>query len=97
MGQLGLGKKQAGFSPTIVDDLPPVTSISAGHSHSLFVSEDGVIYFTGSNGYGQLCADTDGENILRPTALDVKKGPVISREAIKESSFILYEDGSVNA
>ncbi|KAL7536848.1 hypothetical protein ACHAXR_013193, partial [Thalassiosira sp. AJA248-18] len=97
VGQLGLGKKQAEFSPTIVDGISTVfvSSISAGHSHSLFMAPDDGIYFSGSNEYGQLC--TDGENVLTPKALNIDERVAISFEAIKESSYILYEDGSVNA
>ena len=97
MGQLGLGKKQAGFSPMLVDSIKsPVSSISAGHSHSLFVAEDG-IYVTGSNEYGQLCTDTAGQNVITPKALNIEERVATSFDAIKESSYILYEDGSVNS
>ena len=96
VGQLGLGEGLIDTaSPTMVDGLGLVTSISAGHSHSLFTARDG-IYFTGSNEFGQLCADTGGDNISTPRALNIDQRVAVSFEAIKESSFILYEDGSVN-
>ncbi|KAL7537849.1 hypothetical protein ACHAXR_012514 [Thalassiosira sp. AJA248-18] len=98
VGQLGLGMTSKKTSvPTMIDGLPFATSISAGHSHSLFTAEDG-IYFTGSNQFGQLCADTDGQDLFSPTSIeDIDIENVISFEAIKSSSFVLYADGSVNS
>ncbi|KAL3773023.1 hypothetical protein ACHAW5_000988 [Stephanodiscus triporus] len=96
-GQLGLGEEQTVSSPTKLGDLTSaVLSVSAGHSHSLLMATDG-IYLSGSNEYGQLCVDTKGENVLTPTALEIDERVAISFEAIKESTFILYDDGSVNA
>ncbi|KAL3826440.1 hypothetical protein ACHAXA_011249 [Cyclostephanos tholiformis] len=96
-GQLGLGEKQTVSSPTKLSDLSSiVTSVSAGHSHSLFMATDG-IYLSGSNEYGQICVDTSGKNVLTPTALQIDERVAIAFESIKESTFILYEDGSVNA
>lgn len=96
-GQLGLREEQTVSSPTKLGDLTStVSSVSAGHSHSLFMATDG-IYLSGSNEYGQICADTSGENVLTPTALEIDERVAIAFEAIKESTFILYEDGSVNA
>ncbi len=96
VGQLGL-EENAVLSPTMLQGLTsPVSSVSAGHSHSLFMASDGV-YLTGSNEYGQLCTDTNGQNVLTITAFDIDERVAISFEAIKQSSFILYEDGSVNS
>lgn len=50
----------------------------------------------GSNKYGQLCVDTGGEDISTPTMLDINDQVAASVMAIKESSFILYEDGTVS-
>ena len=72
------------------------TPISAGHSHSLFVVEDG-IYFMVSNKYGQLFVDTVGQDLCEPGTLDsLPTSSVRSFEAGNYSSYILYEDGSVN-
>ena len=98
-GQLGLGDSVAGttgMTATKIEGLSEVSSVSAGHSHSLFMAADG-IYLSGSNEYGQMCVDNNGENVLSPKALEVEERVVIAFEAIKESSFILYEDGSVNS
>ena len=94
-GQTGLGEALTETSsPTLLEGLSSVISISAGHSHSLFTADDGM-YYTGSNSYGQLCTDTGGENVFTPTKIEVSN-TVTSFEAIKESSFMLNEDGSVN-
>jgi len=111
VGQLGLGGGGGDVGITMIYASPTlvevgsseafVSSVSAGLSHSLFTAEDDdggvVVYFTGSNEYGQLCADTGGEDVTNPTALDVDERVAISLEAIRESSYILYEDGSVGA
>ena len=94
-GQLGLDVVQDVSTPTLIEGFDGVLSISAGHSHSLFTAEDG-IYYAGSNEFGQLCIDTSGDNIKIFTKLDVSEA-VTSFEAIKESSYILYEDGSVRS
>lgn len=96
VGQIGLGLTRDTSLPTLIEDVPSVTSISAGHSHSLLMADDGP-YFTGSNEYGQLCVDTDGGDILTPVALNIENKVAVSLEAIKDSSYILYEDGSVSA
>jgi len=38
------------------------TLVSAGRDHSLIMASDG-LYVMGSNEYGQLCADTNGQNV----------------------------------
>jgi len=94
-GQLGLDVVQDVSTPTLIEGYGGVLSISAGHSHSLFTAEDG-IYYAGNNEYGQLCIDTSGDNIKIFTKLDISEA-VSSFEAIKESSYILHEDGSVRS
>jgi alpha-tubulin suppressor-like RCC1 family protein len=96
VGQLGLGTMSKTSVPSMIDGLASISSVSAGHSHSLFMS-DTSIYFTGSNEFGQLCKETNGENLLTPESLDIPGiESSVSFEAIKSSSYILYSDGSVN-
>lgn len=96
IGQIGLGEGlDETSSPTMLDDLNSVSSISAGHRHSLFTADDG-IYLTGSNEFGQLCTDTGGTDIYRPGSLGVDRATIISFEAISESSYILYDNGLVD-
>jgi len=48
-GQLGLGHTLNVYTPTIVPKLPPISSASAGRSHSLLIAEDGTVYSAGDN------------------------------------------------
>ena len=59
------------------------------------MAEDG-IYLSGSNEYGQLCTDTGGDNVSVPGGLQVDERVATQFEATKYSSYILYEDGSIN-
>ena len=94
VGQLGLGKDVVDSQvPKTIEGLERVTSISTGHSHSLFTTQDST-YFVGSNEFGQLCI-SEKENVFTPRALDTSQKSVLSFEAIRESSFILYKDGLV--
>ena len=94
VGQLGLKRRQAVSSPTQLENIPSVSNISAGHSHSLFMASNEV-YVMGSNEFGQLCTNTSGKNVLSPRALNLDQGVAISFEATKKSSYVLYRDGSV--
>ena len=101
-GEIGLGETvRSASEPTLVEGFSgSVTAVSSGHSHSLFTTTDG-IYFTGSNEFGQLCGDTDDENVFVPQELSVEQRvaieEVVSFEATAYSSYILYTDGSVNS
>jgi alpha-tubulin suppressor-like RCC1 family protein len=58
-----------------------------------------VLYVTGSNMYGQLCVnETVGENVTTPyQILDVNMSIVSSFDAIRSSSYISFNDGSIGA
>ena len=95
-GQLGLG---TGTAPRLVPtkiDLSSVQSVSAGLSHSLFVTNSN-LYVTGSNQYGQLCRIPIGQVVRKPVTLPVSRGNVRQFEAIKDSSYILFKDRSVDS
>ncbi|XP_077396460.1 E3 ISG15--protein ligase HERC5-like isoform X2 [Festucalex cinctus] len=56
-GQLGLGKQiSLQYTPKLVHTLTgiPVTQISAGAAHVLFLTLSGLVYCCGANGHGQL-------------------------------------------
>lgn len=96
MGQLGLGPElQAVNQPTNLGIGSPAISVSAGKDHSLIMADDG-IYVMGSNEFGQLCTNTNGEPLLIPRALAIDEEVVSEFQAIQSSSFLLYNDGSVN-
>ena len=96
VGQLGLGDGVSRTSsPTMLDVLSSVVSVSAGVEHSLFMAEDG-IFVTGDNSYGQLCSNSTN-TITSPMLIDIPIKNIVTFEAIKFSSYILYIDGSINA
>ena len=98
LGQLGLGKQTKTVdTPTKWKFLKgKVSSISSGRDHSLITADDG-LYVTGSNEFGQLCADTDSKVFTPEKLTDIKRQQVASFEAIKTSSYIVYTDGSASA
>jgi alpha-tubulin suppressor-like RCC1 family protein len=71
-GQLGLGNTDKQITPTSIDiyynsdsqqityDLITITKISAGDSHSLFLTREGQVYSCGLNNDGQLGLGTSG-------------------------------------
>ena len=97
LGQLGLGEGIADTSvPMMNENIDGVLSISAGHSHSLFVTDDG-LYSSGSNEFGQLCANSNGADVFEPQVIETDSPEVNSFEAIRTSSYILYSDGSLES
>jgi alpha-tubulin suppressor-like RCC1 family protein len=55
-GRLGLGKLETKFTPTpvVFDRRIHITSVQLGHTHTIALSSDGIVYTWGSNEYGQL-------------------------------------------
>lgn len=97
-GQLGLDAIGETETPTLLEGIPIVQSLSAGFDYSLFKGSDG-LYVTGNNLYGQLCVnETIGENVTTPYLIsDVDVSIVSSFDAIRSSSYISFNDGSVGA
>ena len=94
--KIGLGFTQQVKSPTKVTSLDSVLSISAGHSHSLFTTQNG-LYNTGSNQYKQLCRAQSG-NVRVPTLLGVAPIEKVNQfKAGKYSSYVLFNDKSVGS
>ncbi|KAL3826438.1 hypothetical protein ACHAXA_011247 [Cyclostephanos tholiformis] len=102
LGQLGLGDEV--ISTTTPDDsngLIDVLSISAGQKFALIRTGEG-LFGMGDNTYGQLCLDTNGKSTVVPTLIDsvddvIPSTDVISFKAGRESSYMLFADGSVVA
>lgn len=96
VGQIGLGEDvDQTSSPVTLDAISSVSSVSAGAHHSLLMASDG-IFVMGDNSYGQLCFN-ETDFLRDPNMLDIPIKNIVSFEAIRSSSYILYIDGSINA
>jgi alpha-tubulin suppressor-like RCC1 family protein len=71
--QLGLGYTNIISTPKLISPLNQVKAISAGHGHSLFLTDDGSnrsCYGSGDNGQGQLTQPMSNATILTPVMID---------------------------
>ena len=102
-GQLGDGTNYHRRSPVQVKEangssFDNVTKISAGPSHSLFLKNDGTVWATGNNAYGQL-GDGTQENRTNPVQVLNQDGSifldVVEIEALNARSIFLKSDGTV--
>mmetsp|Transcript_13170 Transcript_13170/g.19877 ORF Transcript_13170/g.19877 Transcript_13170/m.19877 type:complete len:1200 (-) Transcript_13170:5-3604(-) len=97
-GQLGLGttKNHTIFQQITYFENIPISKVAAGDIHSLFMSDNGIIYGTGSNQYEQL-----NMNSLVPTPFngqvpnlrDIKSGPTYSMYLTSDQ---IYVRGTLN-
>lgn len=60
-GELGVGSKKPCLSPTKVENLKNVVSVSLGYEYTGAVTEDGCVYTWGYGDYGQVGDDSNSE------------------------------------
>src|SRR3990167_296256 len=60
-GQLGLGHSNNVATPSKIENIPKMSSISAGYYHTLLLDENGEVWTCGYNTYGQLGRSTERE------------------------------------
>ena len=60
-GQLGLGHFEYTLTPKKIENIPKMSSISAGYYHTLLLDENGEVWTCGYNTYGQLGRSTERE------------------------------------
>jgi len=95
LGQLGLGRRiYKTFTPTIIDELYNVISISIYENHSLALTLDGKVYGFGDNHYLQLGL-TNNNYILTPTLIISKN--IIQIATGLKYSLALTNNGKVYA
>src|SRR3990167_1218512 len=58
-GQLGLGHSNNVATPSKIENIPKMSSISAGYYHTLLLDENGEVWTCGYNEYGQLGRSTE--------------------------------------
>lgn len=103
-GQLGLGDRESRLEPTVIEALEgqPVTSISAGISHTLVLTKSGAVYAMGSNTDGQLgspeALEDDGSPMRRydtPVLVEGLPDNIVSVSADAKTSYAVTADGKV--
>ena len=68
-GQLGLGHSNNVATPSKIENIPKMSSISAGHYHTLLLDENGEVWTCGYNAYGQLGRPTDMQQMCSENAV----------------------------
>ena len=58
-GQLGIPKEiqKYFYEPQLIEDIPPVISVSCGAYHTVFITSDLNLWSCGNNNFGQLCLE----------------------------------------
>ncbi|MEK3956028.1 RCC1 domain-containing protein [Psychrobacillus sp. FSL K6-1464] len=93
-GQLGLNTStQIIYTPSKIEGLPKIVSVSAGDYFSLAVAENGSLYGWGLNTYDQLGLNSRVKNYLMPVKINVSN--VVEATAGGDFGVALTSDGSV--
>eukprot|EP00268_Persea_americana_P052753 TRINITY_DN5926_c1_g1_i2.p1 TRINITY_DN5926_c1_g1~~TRINITY_DN5926_c1_g1_i2.p1 ORF type:complete len:427 (+),score=78.22 TRINITY_DN5926_c1_g1_i2:188-1468(+) len=97
-GRLGLGHLNSQWKPAICgafhgDDDP--TAISCGGAHTLFLTEEGRVYATGLNDFGQLGIPSEKSHTVEPLGVPGIPNRVIQISAGYRHSAAITEDGGL--
>jgi alpha-tubulin suppressor-like RCC1 family protein len=104
-GQLGLGDTNDRnlFQPVTIPNFPSsakIVSIAAGDYHSFAIDNNGKLWATGSNVYGQLgLGDTNDRDLFQPVTIPnlVLNAKIVSITAGSHYSFALDSEGELRA
>jgi alpha-tubulin suppressor-like RCC1 family protein len=98
-GQLGLGNNNKYAVFTEVSDLKDknITAVATGRLHSLVLSNDGRVYATGNNDYGQLGLGNNYGRIAFTEVTDLKDKNITAVAAGYSHSFAISNDGKIYA
>lgn len=97
-GQLGLNTSSFGvflpqkINPSIFQD--KIIQITAGNSHTIFLSEKGFVYVVGSNAYNQLGLDSDVD-LYSPQLLELNHTKIVDVAAGLSHTILLAENNQV--
>lgn len=72
-GQLGVGDLNTRHDPTMVETFKniKIKSAATGKGHTLFLTQDGVVYAVGDNKMGQLGIGSQSSNVMTPTKVSL--------------------------
>jgi len=95
-GRLGLGGRANALTPQPVTSLAAhvIVQVSAGTTHSTFVTQAGVVLVCGDDGHGQLGVDGVGRTVLEPMQLpklEGKRAKVIGASSGGEHTALLLD------
>lgn len=97
-GQLGQPEQKTFEEPTVIPDLEHVNVIQAacGRNHSLFLTDNGVVYACGDNKSGQCgIGNNTTQQVLKPTRINYRGPPIIKVGCGAEFSVILDIKGNL--
>lgn len=97
-GQLGQPEVKTYEEPTLIADLEHVNVIQAacGRNHSLFLTDNGVVYACGDNKSGQCgIGNNSTQQVLKPTRINYRGPPIIKVGCGAEFSVILDIKGNL--
>jgi len=100
VGQLGLGRDvDVSNEPTLIKEMGIIDEMSTGLNFALFLGRnEGGLYGTGDNSYGQQCFFADEEPTGTVTQMNIEGDEKVVQVASgRESSYLLLEDGEVLA
>ncbi|KAL0909012.1 hypothetical protein M5K25_023533 [Dendrobium thyrsiflorum] len=95
-GRLGLGNLESRWKPTpctFFDKDDPPIAISCGGAHTLFLTENGRVFATGLNNFGQLGTTSAKTHILEPFQISGLPEKVVQISAGYHHSAAVTEDG----
>jgi len=97
-GQLGQPELKTYEKPTLIPDLEHVNIIQAacGRNHSLFLTDEGVVYACGDNKSGQCGIGNNSTQVVqKPTRINYRGPPIVKVGCGAEFSAILDINGDL--
>lgn len=97
-GQLGQPELKTYETPTVIPELESQNIIQAacGRNHSLFLTDNGVVYACGDNKSGQCgIGNNTTQQVLKPTRINYRGPPIIKVGCGAEFSVILDIKGNL--
>ena len=96
-GQLGVDDFQNRRNPTLIESLSDhnIIAVATGRQHSLFLTDEGVVFSCGDNKSGQCGIGLKKECVTLPSHIDYSGSPVVKIACGADFSLLLTEDGEI--